>query len=130
MPSKLQSEATISTIASSIEKSSALVDLDKLNIDLLKLDPKIVDTFKSETRLKEDKFGPQSDKGGYPCPFCEKRFPKFQQLGGHKSKSHPMMSLSYARKQEIREQRKGARDVLEHAKKIYYQRHEALGSHI
>lgn len=66
----------------------------------------------------------------YDCPFCDVKFPKYQQLGGHKSKSHPLMSKAYTRKQIIREQRTGAREVLLEAKKIYYSKFAILGSHV
>lgn len=54
------------------------------------------------------------------CPICSDQFTKGQALGGHLAKAHPGSSLTYQKKQIVREERKLDRVKLLMAKKRFF----------
>ena len=58
----------------------------------------------------------------FGCPICKDKFyEKSQALGGHLSKSHPLKSVEFKRKQERRKEREPIRKMQKLAKAIYYE---------
>ena len=59
----------------------------------------------------------------YKCEICGKEFINFQKLGGHMSKLHPNCSERYEKRNNIRKQREGKREVLDYVKEKLFEKY-------
>lgn len=54
------------------------------------------------------------------CKYCGEQFSKTQSVGGHVSKKHPGMSVSYRKKQDTRAENENDRKMRSQAKKYLF----------